>query len=117
MSLKLYKQVSKNIVFYIFLWGGGEEWGLHFYDFYETYTSFKKKLNCSFPDFVFNSPKQLFIEGSRNLHDDHVPLTAKIRNVLLKLLYRGSVPVHQLYSKYLLKSTLDKLIEEKDSLV
>jgi len=68
-------------------------------------------------DFVFNSPKQLFIEGSRNLHDDHVPLTAKIRNVLLKLLYRGSVPVHQLYSKYLLKSTLDKLIEEKDSLV
>lgn len=68
-------------------------------------------------DFVFNSPKQLFIEGSRNLPEDHhVPLAAKIRNLLLKLAYRGSVPVHQLYSKYLLKSTLDKLIQVKDSL-
>ena len=50
MSLELFKQESKNIVFYIFLWrGGGESEAYIFMIFMKTYTSFKKKIKLFLP--------------------------------------------------------------------
>jgi len=67
-------------------------------------------------DFISSKPKQLFIDVATNLPppDHPIPLSDKIRNFFTKLLFRTSVPIHQLYSKYLLKSTLEKLMEMKD---
>ena len=64
-------------------------------------------------DFIYDTPKKLFIDGSRNLPQD-VPLSVKIRNFWLKIIYNISVPVHVLYSRYLLESTLNKLLDERD---
>ena len=64
-------------------------------------------------DFITSSPKQLFIESARTL-PDVVPLGIKIRNFCYKIIYKICVPVHVLYSKYLLESTLKRLILEKD---
>ena len=64
-------------------------------------------------DFIYDTPKKLFIDGSRNLPQD-VPLSVKIRNFWLKIIYNISVPVHVLYSRYLLESTLKKLLDDRD---
>eukprot|EP00088_Acartia_fossae_P043027 TRINITY_DN4525_c0_g1_i6.p1 TRINITY_DN4525_c0_g1~~TRINITY_DN4525_c0_g1_i6.p1 ORF type:complete len:264 (+),score=13.98 TRINITY_DN4525_c0_g1_i6:57-848(+) len=69
----------------------------------------------SVQDFITSKPKQLFIDASSNLPDsNNIPLKSKIRNFALKVLYRLSVPVHEMYSKFLLESTLERLLEMKN---
>ena len=69
-------------------------------------------------DLTLQSPKQLFMDGGlhQRLPEDITPFQTKMRNLALKVIYQCSVPVHQLYSKYLLKSTLDELVYQKDLL-
>ena len=66
-------------------------------------------------DFITSKPKQLFIDASTNLNQNiNIPLKDKIRNYFIKLSYRLSVPIHQIYSKFLLESTMERLLEMKD---
>jgi len=68
-------------------------------------------------DFITSKPKELFIDASSNLNPNiNIPLKDKIRNYFLKLSYRLSVPVHQIYSKFLLESTMERLLEMKEEL-
>jgi len=67
-------------------------------------------------DFLASSPKKLFIDGSRNL-PDVVPLGLKVRNFFLKQIYQISVPIHRLYSKYLLHSTYTRILQEKEEMI
>jgi len=70
----------------------------------------------SVDDFITSKSKQLFIDAATNLQppDNPIPLADKIRNFFIKLLFKASVPPHQLYSKYLLESTMKKLMEMKE---
>ena len=58
--------------------------------------------------------KHLFIDAGRTLPDE-VPFGAKLKNFLIRTSLSVSLPIHQLYSKYLLVSTHKKIVnEEKD---
>jgi len=68
----------------------------------------------SVEDFITSKPKELFIDAATNMkQNDNITLSVKIKNFFAKLLFRLSVPPHQVYSKFLLESTLERLIETK----
>jgi len=57
--------------------------------------------------------KQLFIEASRTLPTS-VSVGTQVKNFLIKTFLAATIPIHQLYSKYLLVSTFNKIVSEKD---
>eukprot|EP00092_Neocalanus_flemingeri_P060933 GFUD01073156.1.p1 GENE.GFUD01073156.1~~GFUD01073156.1.p1 ORF type:complete len:244 (+),score=35.31 GFUD01073156.1:73-804(+) len=59
-----------------------------------------------------SEPKKLYIEAARTLPDE-LPTKAKIKSTLVKAVFSVVTPIHKLYSKYLLLSTHNKIVNEK----
>jgi len=72
------------------------------------------KTNDGKEEVYHKESKQLFIDASRTLPAS-VPLGAKVKNFLIETFLSASIPIHQLYSKYLLLSTHNKIISDKDA--
>ena len=64
-------------------------------------------------DVFLKEPKQLFIDASRTLPEE-VSLGSRIKNFLISFSLSIVLPVHKLYSKYLLLSTYNKIISEEN---
>ena len=58
-------------------------------------------------------PKQLYIDAARTL-DDAPPLVSRIKNTLIWTGLSVTLPIHKLYSKYLLLSTHNKIIKDQN---
>jgi len=72
----------------------------------------KDKLN-SLEDKVFKKePKELYIDAARTLPHES-PLGIKVKNIIVRGITSVTLQVHQLYSKYLLLSTYNKIISEE----
>ena len=58
-------------------------------------------------------PMKLYVDSARNLPAD-APVGLRVRNALVKGLMAGVTRVHVMYSKYLLLSTYNKILEEEE---
>jgi len=56
--------------------------------------------------------EQLYIDAARTLPEE-VPLGLRLKNLFVNMLLQTSIPVHKLYSKYLLLSTYNKIVNEE----
>lgn len=56
--------------------------------------------------------EQLYIDAARTLPEE-VPLGLRLKNLFVNILLQTSIPVHKLYSKYLLLSTYNKIVNEE----
>lgn len=56
--------------------------------------------------------EKLYIDAARTLPEE-VPLGSKLKNLFVNMLLNLSIPIHKLYSKYLLLSTYNKIINEE----
>lgn len=59
-------------------------------------------------------PKKLFIDASRNLPAD-APVGQRFRSGLVRGLVQGVTGVHVMYSKYLLLSAFQRVLEEEQT--
>jgi len=63
---------------------------------------------------IFKSePKKLFIDAARTLPDELPSKINKVKSTLIKTAFSIITPIHRLYSKYLLLSTHNKIVNEK----
>ena len=53
--------------------------------------------------------KDLFVRAARNLRDREEGLVAKARTAAVDLALAASVPMHRIYSRYLLDSTVKRI--------
>jgi len=60
-----------------------------------------------------SEPKKLYIDAARTLPEE-LPSRAKVKSTLVKAVFSIITPVHRLYSKYLLLSTYNKILKEKE---
>jgi len=60
-----------------------------------------------------SEPKKLYLEAARNLPYD-LPSASKVKSTLIKAVTSVLTPIHRLYSKYLLLSTYNKIMLEKE---
>jgi len=60
-----------------------------------------------------SEPKKLYLEAARNLPYD-LPSASKVKSTLIKAVTSFLTPIHRLYSKYLLLSTYNKIMLEKE---
>jgi len=60
-----------------------------------------------------SEPKELYIDAARTLPEE-LPSRAKVKSILVKAVFSIVTPIHKLYSKYLLLSTYNKIIKEKE---
>ena len=58
-------------------------------------------------------PMKLYVDSARNLPAD-APVGLRVRNALVKGLMAGVTRVHVMYSKYLLLSTYNRILEEEE---
>ena len=56
--------------------------------------------------------EQLYIDAARTLPEE-VPVGSKVKNLLVSALLSTVIPIHQLYSKYLLLSTYNQVVNEE----
>ena len=59
-------------------------------------------------------PMKLYVDSARNLPSD-APVGLRIRAAIVKGLVNGLTGVHVMYSKYLLLSTYNKIVEEEET--
>ena len=52
--------------------------------------------------------KEIFMQAARNMKEE-TPLLVKAKGTLVKSAWAVSLPIHQIYSRYLLASTVKKL--------
>jgi len=71
------------------------------------------KENYGQKEVLKKEPKQLYIDAARTL-EDTPPLVSRIKNALIRTGLSVTLPIHKLYSKYLLLSTHNKIIKEQD---
>jgi len=57
-------------------------------------------------------PKELYIDAARTLPERSSSLLSKARSLAVSTIISVSVPLHRIYSKYLLLSTYNKIISE-----
>jgi len=62
-----------------------------------------------------SEPKKLYIDAARTLPEDF-PSRAKVKSLVIKSIFSIVTPIHRLYSKYLLLSTYNKVMVEKQKL-
>jgi len=60
-----------------------------------------------------SEPKKLYLEAARNLPYD-LPSASKVKSTVIKAVTSVLTPIHRLYSKYLLLSTYNKIMLEKE---
>merc|ERR1712024_211794 len=58
-------------------------------------------------------PMKLYVDSARNLPSD-APVWLRVRASIVKGLVRGLTGVHVIYSKYLLLSTYNKILQEEE---
>ena len=59
-----------------------------------------------------SEPKKLYIDAARTLPEE-LPSRAKVKSILVKAVFSIITPIHRIYSKYLLLSTYNKIIEKE----
>jgi len=62
-----------------------------------------------------SEPKKLYIDAARNLPDE-LPNAAKVKATIFKAIFTVVTPIHRLYSKYLLLSTYNKIMKDKENI-
>jgi len=62
-----------------------------------------------------SEPKKLYLEAARNLPYD-LPSASKVKSTVIKAVTSVLTPIHRLYSKYLLLSTYNKIMLEKEKM-
>ena len=72
------------------------------------------KENYGQKEVLKKEPKQLYIDAARTL-EDSPPLFSKIKNALIRTGLAVTIPIHKLYSKYLLLSTHNKIIQDQNT--
>jgi len=60
-----------------------------------------------------SEPKKLYLDAARNLPYE-LPTVSKVKSTVIKATTSILTPIHRLYSKYLLLSTYNKVMEEKE---
>jgi hypothetical protein len=58
-------------------------------------------------------PMKLYVDSARNLPAD-APVGLRVRAAIVKGLVKGLTGVHVIYSKYLLISTYNKILQEEE---
>merc|ERR1712098_177452 len=62
-----------------------------------------------------SEPKKLYLDAARNLPSE-LPSASKVKATLIKAVTSIITPIHRLYSKYLLLSTYNKVMLEKEKI-
>jgi len=62
-----------------------------------------------------SEPKKLYLDAARNLPSEF-PSASKVKATLIKAVTSIITPIHRLYSKYLLLSTYNKVMMEKEKI-